>query len=103
MKKGSDGVLTKEEMVKLLNDIDEIQDVLNRVNAGYPLDRRKAEDIIRKHNQTDPVVAASNFAPNSVYVTFEQATDSMYLDKLKSIRDYLSGKLIGKAQSEYCE
>ena len=94
-------MLAKEEMVKLLNDIDEIQDVFDRVRAGYPLDRKKADDIIRKHNLTDPVVAASNFAPNSVYVTFEQATDSMYLDKLESIKSYLSGKLIGKAQSEY--
>ncbi len=91
-------MLTKEEAVKLLNDIDEIQDVFDRVRAGYPLDRKKAEDIIRKHNLTDPVVAASNFAPNSVYVTFEQATDSMYLDKLESIRVYLSGKLISKAK-----
>ena len=94
-------MLAKEEMVKLLNDIDEIQDVFDRVRAGYPLDRKKADDIIRKHNLTDPVVAASNFAPNSVYVTFEQATDSMCLDKLESIKSYLSGKLIGKAQSEY--
>lgn len=92
-------MLTKEEAIKLLNDIDEIQDVLNRVNAGCLLDRKKAEDIIRKHNLTDPVVAASNFAPNSVYVTFDQASDSMYLDKLEFIRSYLSSKLINKAKN----
>lgn len=93
-------MLTKEEAVKLLNDIDEIQDVFCRVRAGYPLDRKKAEDIIRKHNLTDPLVAAYNSPIIPGYVTFEQATDQMVLGNLNTIQIYLSAKLTGKSIDE---
>lgn len=93
-------MLTQEELIQLTNDIAEIQGIFNHVNAGYPLERKKAEDIIRKHNATDPVVAAYNSPILPGYVTFQQATDQMILQNLNTIQIYLSAKLTGKSIDE---
>lgn len=93
-------MLTQEELIQLATDINEIQETLNRVKKGYPLDRKKAEDTIRKHNLTDPIVAVFNSPMRPDFVPFQQATDQMLINNLNTILRYLSAKLTGKSVDE---
>ena len=45
-------MLSEMDVIKFVDDIAEIQRVFDHVKAGYPLDRKKAEDIIRKHGHS---------------------------------------------------
>ena len=65
------------DKIKILQDIKEIDEVLN---PYVPFDRRKAEEIIRKHNLTDKYIALYNSQLNPGYVKFENATDLQVID-----------------------
>ena len=93
-------MLSEMDVIKFVDDIAEIQRVFDHVKAGYPLDRKKAEDIIRKHNASDPAIAAYNSPMLPGFVTFQQATDQMLLNNLNTIQAYLSAKMIGKSIDE---
>lgn len=93
-------MLTAEEITKTTADVLEIQAVLKPYQQGVPLDRKKAEQIIRKHNCSDFHVAAMNSPLNPGFVTFEQATDQMLAQNLAIIQTILSAKLMGKSINE---
>lgn len=93
-------MLTAEGIAKTTADVLEIQIVLNPYQQGMPLDRKKAEQIIRKHNCSDVYVAAMNSPLSPGFVTFEQATDQMLAQNLKNIQTILSAKLMGKSIDE---
>ena len=78
------------DKIKILQDIKEIDEVLN---PYVPFDRRKAEEIIRKHNLTDKNIALYNSQLNPGYVKFENATDLQVIDNLNVIKQYLVSKL----------
>lgn len=86
-----------DKVFKIEKDIQEIDDVLNP-NAIF--NRKKAEDIIRKHNATDTEVAIFNSPLNSYYVAFENATDKMVKNNLISIRNILAGKLLQESSKK---
>lgn len=92
--------LTVEEIIKTTADVTEIQGVLIPYQQGMPLDRKKAEQIIRKHNSSDYHVALMNSPGNPGYVTFEQATDQMVAQNLANIQLILGAKLAGKSIDE---
>ena len=79
-----------DKVVDIAKDIKEINDVLN---PNVIFDRKKAEDIIRKHNATDELVATFNSPLNPGYTTFENATNEMVINNLISIRNILVVKL----------
>lgn len=93
-------MLTVEEIAKTTADVLEIQNVLIPYQKGMPLDRKKAEQIIRKHNRSDVYIATMNSPLNPGFVTFEQATDQMVANNLSSIQTILSAKLMGKSIDE---
>ena len=77
------------KIAKILDDIQEIDSTL----SAQIFDREKAEDIIRKHNQKDAMVAMINSPLSSHYVTFEIATDDMVKNNLLIIRQVLLNNL----------
>lgn len=79
-----------DKVLDIAKDIKEIEDVLN---PNVIFDRIKAEDIIRKHNATDEVVATLNSPLNPSYTTFEDATNEMVVQNLMVIRNILIVKL----------
>ncbi len=79
-----------DKVLDIAKDIKEIEDVLN---PNVIFDRIKAEDIIRKHNATDEVVATLNSPLNPSYTTFEDATNEMVVQNLIVIRNILIVKL----------
>ena len=79
-----------DKVVDIAKDIKEINDVLN---PNVIFDRKKAEDIIRKHNATDELVATFNSPLNPSYTTFEKATNEMVINNLISIRNILVVRL----------
>lgn len=66
-------------------DIDEINDVLFSPN----FDRKKAEEIIRKHNITNQKVGIMNSPCNPGFITFNQAPDEMVKRNLSNIKTIL--------------
>lgn len=93
-------MLSNEEIAKTTDDIFEIQSVLIPYRQGKPLDREKAEQIIRKHNRSDIHVALMNSPSKSGFITFEQATDQMVAQNLESILIIFRAKLAGKSVDE---
>lgn len=93
-------MLTAEEIAKTTADVLEIQSVLIPYQKGMPLNREKAEQIIRKHNSSDVLVAVMNSPLSSGFVTFEQATDQMLAQNLSNIQTILGAKLMGKSIDE---
>ena len=79
-----------DKVLDIAKNIKEIEDVLN---PNVIFDRIKAEDIIRKHNATDVVVATLNSPLNPSYTTFEDATNKMVVNNLIAIRNILIVKL----------
>ena len=79
-----------DKVLDIAKDIKEIEDVLN---PNIIFDRIKAEDIIRKHNATDVVVATLNSPLNPSYTNFEDATNEMVVNNLIAIRNILIVKL----------
>ena len=75
---------------KIEKDICEIDEILN----AQIFDRKRAEDVIRKHNQTDEIVAAINSPLRAGYVPFEQAFDDMIINNLYLIKQVLQTKLV---------
>lgn len=82
--------MNTDKVLDIAKDIKEINDVLN---PNVIFDRKKAEDIIRKHNVTDELVATFNSPLNPGYTTFEKATNEMVMNNLISIRNILVVKL----------
>ena len=82
--------MNTDKVLDIAKDIKEINDVLN---PNVIFDRKKAEDIIRKHNATDELVATFNSPLNPRYTTFEKATNEMVMNNLISIRNILVVKL----------
>ena len=82
--------MNRDKVLDISKDIKEIEDVLN---PNVIFDRKKAEDIIRKHNATDELVATLNSPLNPGYTTFEKATNEMVMNNLISIRNILVVKL----------
>ncbi len=76
------------------SDIDEIDEVLN----AQAFDRKKGEDVIRKHNVTDETVAQINSPLVPGFMPFNQASDDMVRNNLVVIRQVLLAKL-AKEQS----
>lgn len=74
---------------KIVSDINEIDEVLNAVY----FDRKKAEDIIRKHTATNETVAVINSPLSLGYTTFDRATDEMVKNNLLIIRQVLLDNL----------
>ena len=93
-------MLTAEEIAQTTADVLEIQSVLIPYQKGMPLNREKAEQIIRKHNSSDVHVAIMNSPLNPGFVTFEQATDQMLAQNLSNIQTILGAKLAGKSIEE---
>lgn len=93
-------MLTAEEIIKTNADVFEIQSVLIPYQNGMPLDRKKAEQIIRKHNSSDVHVGMMNSPLSPGFVTFEQATDQMLAQNLSNIQTILGAKLAGKSINE---
>ena len=93
-------MLTAEEIAQTTADVLEIQSVLIPYQKGMPLDREKAEQIIRKHNSSDVIVAVMNSPLSPGLVTFEQATDQMLAQNLLNIQTLLGAKLMGKSIDE---
>lgn len=83
--------MNKDKALKIERDIQEIEEVLN---PNTIFNRTKAENIIRKHNGEDEVVALYNSPINPDYVTFENATDEMVKNNLIFIRNILVGRLL---------
>ena len=82
--------MNRDKVLNIAKDIKEIEDALN---PNVIFDRKKAEDIIRKHNATDELVATFNSPLNPGYTTFEKATNEMVMNNLISIRNILVVKL----------
>lgn len=82
--------MNRDKVLNIAKDIKEIEDALN---PNVIFDRKKAEDIIRKHNATDEFVATYNSPLNPGYTTFENATNEMVINNLISIRNILIVKL----------
>ncbi len=78
------------KIAKIIADINEINDVLN---AQF-FDRCKAESIIHKHNDTDPVVAAVNSPLNPDVRPFYELDDDAIKANLCAIRNYFQLKLV---------
>lgn len=93
-------MLTAEEIAQTTADVLEIQSVLIPYQKGMPLNREKAEQIIRKHNSSDVLVAVMNSPLSPGVVTFEQATDQMLAQNLLNIQTILGAKLMGKSIDE---
>ena len=93
-------MLTAEEIAQTTADVLEIQSVLIPYQKGMPLNREKAEQIIRKHNSSDVLVAVMNSPLSPGFVTFEQATDQMLAQNLSNIQKILGAKLMGKSIDE---
>lgn len=93
-------MLTIKEITKTTTDVCEIQSVLIPYQNGMPLDRKKAEQIIRKHNYSDVHVAKMNSPLSPGFITFNQATDQMLAQGLSNIQTILSAKLAGKSIDE---
>lgn len=93
-------MLTAEEIAQTTADVLEIQSVLIPYQKGMPLNREKAEQIIRKHNSSDVLVAVMNSPLGPGFVTFEQATDQMLAQNLLNIQTILGAKLMGKSIDE---
>lgn len=83
----SNGYIDK---IKIIKDIKEIEEVLS---PYVPFDRRKAEEIIRKHNLTDKYIGFFNSPLLPGYIRFEDAADSQIIKNLTVIRQYLITKL----------
>lgn len=93
-------MLTIEEIAKTANDVREIESVLIPYQQGMPMDRKKAEQIIQKHNRSDIDVALMNSPTNPGFITFERATDQMVAQNLTNIQLILSARLTGKSIEE---
>ncbi len=88
-----------KEIKDMLDDLRDIETIFANVNAGYGYDRRKAEEIIRKNNETDPVVMARNSNP-ATSIPLSRASDQTILNNLAYLHSYLSGKLMTKLAEE---
>lgn len=78
--------MNTDKVLEVEKDIKEIDEVLN---PNTVFNRTKAENIIRKHNIKDEVVALYNSPINPDYITFENATNEMVKNNLISIRSIL--------------
>lgn len=83
--------MNTDKILEIEKDIKEIEEVLN---PNIIFNRMKAENIIRKHNIKDEVVALYNSPINPDYITFEIATNEMVKNNLISIRNILVRRLL---------
>ena len=77
--------------IKISHDIQEITDVLNNP-CGF--DRKKAEEIIKKHNISNAKIAAMNSPLSPNYIRFEYATNDMVANNLVGILSILKLELV---------
>ena len=85
------------------HDIEEIKKILNDYNQGRKIDRAKAEEIIRRLNQKDIVVASYNSPWKPGWVSFQYATDEQFVDNLNATFQYLSKKMAAEALKDLGE
>lgn len=81
-----------EKELKCANIISAINEIDEVLNAIY-FDRKKAEDIICKHNKSDMVIGTYNSPLNPNSFPFEMLSDEAIRSNLCKIRDYLVIKL----------
>jgi len=80
----------------LERSITEIRDLLLKKQDGHGFDRQKAEEIIRKHNASDPAVAIMNSPLLRGWLPFQQANDDQVASNLTKIQAILEAELARK-------
>ena len=92
--------MTNKDVTKKIQNLNDIQEIENVLNNPCGFDRRKAEEIIKKHNATNAKVAIINspFSPN--YVRFECAPDEMVANNLACILRILKFELAQETKKD---
>ena len=80
----------------LERSIAEIRDLLLKKQNGHGFDRQKAEEIIRKHDVSEPAVAIMKSPLLRGWIPFRQANDDQVASNLIEIKTILEAELARK-------